>query len=74
MYRMFNKFSRNYSTKQYHCLGTISEGRLICPNCNLEVPVEIKIEDKSPPVSNKIERDNEYTDIYPDMKGHVDRY
>ena len=35
---------------------------------------EIKIEDKSPPVSNKIERDNEYTDIYPDMKGHVDRY
>jgi hypothetical protein len=47
----------------------------MCPNCNLEVPVEIKIEDNpQPPVSNKIERDNEYPDIYPDMRGHIDRY
>lgn len=76
MYKILNKLNiRNYITKQYHCLGSISEGRLMCPNCNLEVPVEIKIEDNpQPPVSNKIERDNEYPDIYPDMRGHVDRY
>jgi len=74
MNHLFRNMSiRKIITKQYHCIGSISEGYIICPTCNIQTPtnVEIKEVDIQPlPEPNKIER----PDQYPDMRGHVDRY
>ena len=74
-----NRFIRrlqllNNIKSQYHCLGSISNGHIVCPNCNLQVPVEIEIEENEAPVTNKIERETVDSSEYPDMRGHVDRY
>ena len=66
---------QNYIKKQYACISNITDNKIICPFCNKQYINKNAFNknafNNEEPIKNKIERD---TVLYPDLKGHVDRY
>lgn len=55
----------NVIKKQYHCVGSISDGYIICPNCNIQAAHDIENnEDNFCLYPDKSKRNNRPKDEY----------